>query len=157
GLVEARTLEQVADANAVVVAWQGNGAAANEGLLRTILETLPRDTPCFVHRVLANSRATAEELLRLADSRGIALCAGTSMTVTFRLPDVELEPGARIKEALIVVQGPFPEAELDALNGLLPIVERRRRGESGVATVRLLEGPEIWRAGDRNEWSWPLL
>jgi hypothetical protein len=40
---------------------------------------------------------------------------------------------------------------------LLPVIERRRGGESGVRSVRLLESDEVWRAGDRKLWSWPLL
>jgi hypothetical protein len=48
-------------------------------------------------------------------------------------------------------------AELNGLEGLLPVIERRRGGESGVRSVRLLEGDEVWRGGHRKLWSWPLL
>ena len=158
GLVRATNLEEtIRDASALVVVWQGQGTTANEDRLRTMLQILPNGASCFVHGVIANSRNTAEELHRLAASRGIALCAGTSTAVTFRLPDVDLTPGMQLNGAMIVVQGPFPEAELDALDGLLPIIGRRRQGESGVAGVLLLEGSDVWRAGERNEWSRTLL
>src|SRR5204863_5007520 len=48
-------------------------------------------------------------------------------------------------------------AELHALEGLLPVIERRRGGESGVRIIRFLEGKELWKAGDKGNWSWPLL
>jgi len=40
---------------------------------------------------------------------------------------------------------------------LLPVIERRRGGESGVRSIRFLEGKELWKAGDKGNWSWPLL
>ncbi|HKS38164.1 MAG TPA: hypothetical protein VJW76_13285, partial [Verrucomicrobiae bacterium] len=60
-------------------------------------------------------------------------------------------------EALIVVQGPFPEAEHEALEGLLPVIERRRGGENGVQSVRLVEGDDVWRTGREGSWSSSLL
>jgi hypothetical protein len=48
-------------------------------------------------------------------------------------------------------------AELWAVDGLLPIIARRRGGESGIRVVRSLKGRDVWRAGDKGEWSWPLL
>jgi hypothetical protein len=60
-------------------------------------------------------------------------------------------------EALIVVQGRAFGAELNGLEGLLPVIERRRGGESGIRSVRFLEGKEVWRAGEKKLWSWPLL
>jgi hypothetical protein len=43
------------------------------------------------------------------------------------------------------------------MDGLLPVIARRRGGESGIRTVRRLEGAEVWRAADADEWSWSLL
>jgi hypothetical protein len=48
-------------------------------------------------------------------------------------------------------------AELHALEGLLPVIERRHGGASGVRSIRFLEGKELWKVGDRGIWSWPLL
>ncbi|MEQ2007793.1 MAG: hypothetical protein ABMA26_13435, partial [Limisphaerales bacterium] len=70
---------------------------------------------------------------------------------------IDLPPQARVDESLIVVQGASPLAELHALDGLLPVLERRTGGERGVRQVKFLSGRELWRAGDRREWSWPLL
>src|SRR5207245_9531137 len=114
---------------------------------------------------------SARQFVALAASRKIALLAGTPISVTWRLPPIDLTPGTPLTEALIVVQvsalaaqatPPFPPASLrgaalHGLEGLLPVIERRRGGESGVRNIRFLEGKDLWRAGDKGLWSWPLL
>jgi hypothetical protein len=147
------------------------GALANEHFLQIALESARPGAICFVHGALSNTLERGRELLALARSRNVALLAGTPLCVTWRLPEVDLPPGTPLAEALVVVQvsplasqatPPSPPAslraaELHALEGLLPMLERRRGGEAGVRSVRFLEGRELWRAGDKRLWSWPLL
>jgi len=171
-LVVASTAEQaVAGADAVVIVSRRPGTLANEAFLRIALEQAPEGAACFVHGVLANSLASARSFAAKAASRRIALLAGTPLSVTWRLPEMNLPLGTPLTEALIVVQvnpvaiqatPPSPPAtlggaELQALDGLLPVIERRRGGESGIRSVRYLEGKSIWRAGEKSLWSWPLL
>jgi hypothetical protein len=93
----------------------------------------------------------------MAATRKISLLAGTAVTTTWRLPEMDLPLNTPLNEALIVVQGPALAAELNALEGLLPVIERRRGGEAGVRSIQLLEGKSVWRAGDEGRWSWALL
>jgi len=44
-----------------------------------------------------------------------------------------------------------------ALEAMQCMVERRRGGETGVRAVQLIEGDEVWRAGDEGRWSMELL
>jgi hypothetical protein len=99
----------------------------------------------------------AKSSLKLASSRGVTLLTGTYAGVTVRLPEIDMPQRTRLREALIIVQGPAQAAELHALDGLLPIVERRAVAEAGVRNVRFLQGAELWRAGERGEWPWLLL
>jgi len=147
----------VRDADAVVVVSRGAGAVANDALLRVALEGAPEGAGCFVHGALSSSLEKARQQTKLAASRKIALLAGAPVAVTCRLPEIELPLGTPLMEALIIVQGHSPGAELNGLEGLLPIIERRQGGESGIRSVSLLEGPQVWRAGDKGLWSWPLL
>ena len=158
GLVRERSVATAcSDADAIVVISQGDGAVANEGLIISALEQASAPAGCFVHGALANSLAEAKKLRRLADSRNIPLLAGTPLPVTWRLPQRDLPPNTPLKEALIIVQGQSPAAELHALEGLLPVIERRSHGESGIRRLRYLEGNEVWEAGKRGLWSGPLL
>jgi hypothetical protein len=99
----------------------------------------------------------AEQVIALATSRKLPLLAGSAIAVTWRLPEADIPSGLWLKEALVVVQGRFPQAELDALEALLPLVETRVGGESGLRKVRFLEGAGFWEAGRQGRWSWPLL
>src|SRR5207244_9071179 len=133
------------------------GAVADDSLGTIALETAPEGTACFVHGALAGSLETARRQTRRAESRNISLVAGTPLAVTWRLPEIDLPRDTPLSEALIVVQGGSLEADLNALDGLLPVIERRRGGETGIRSVRFLEGKDLWRAGDKGLWSWPLL
>jgi hypothetical protein len=170
-VVVSRAEQAVEDADAVIIASRRPGALANERFVQIALERAPEGAACFVHGALANSLGRAQELVALARSRKIALLAGTPLCVTWRLPEVELPPATPLSEVLIVVQAnpspgqtspPAPPsslrgAELHALEGLLPVIERRHGGASGVRSIRFLEGKELWKVGDRGIWSWPLL
>jgi hypothetical protein len=149
--------EAVADADGIVVVWRGVGAVANDAVLRSVLANARPGAACFVYGRLASGLEAARAMIALAASRQINLLSGTALGVTWRLPETALERGARIDEALIVVQGPAPGAEFEGLEGLLPVIEGRRGGEKGVRRARWVVGAEVWRAGEKGEWSWPLL
>jgi len=145
------------DADAVIVvprADSGTPAAAN---LSAVLTQAKRSAACFVFGALASDLPSARTFTTLAAARQITLAAGTFLPVTWRLPQVDLPTNAPVEESLIVVEGPEPLAELHALDGLLPVLARRVGGERGVRRVKFLAGRELWRGGDRKEWSWPLL
>lgn len=167
GLLRARANEaglQLADlpaavqnADAVIIVPKNEAAVPPESLLTMVLTRGKRGASCFVHGALASSLAAARTFSTLAAARQITLASGTVLPVTWWLPQIDLPPQARVDEALIVVQGTSPLAELHALDGLLPVLERRAGGERGVRQVKFHSGRDLWRAGDRREWSWPLL
>ena len=147
----------VRDADALVIVPRADSTAPSEAQVTAVLTHAKRGAPCFVFGALAENLAAARTFATLAAARQITLAAGTFLPVTWRLPQVDLPANAPVDEALIVVQGPSPLAELHALDGLLPVLARRAGGERGVRQVKYLSGRELWRSGDRREWSWPLL
>ena len=155
--IKANPAQAVRDADAIVIVPHGAGAVANDGLLRVALENTPEGAACFVHGAFASSLEKGRQLAKLAETRKISLLAGTPTAVTWRLPEIELPSGIPLVEALIVVQGRSLVAELNGLEGLLPIIERRQGGEAGIRSIRLIEGKKLWHAGDKGLWSWPLL
>lgn len=88
---------------------------------------------------------------------GFPFLAGSSLPVTWRLPDVDLPLGAEIEGALMVGVGGSDPMDYHALEALQCMVERRKGGESGVVAVQLVEGDVVWAVGDAGQWSWRLL
>ncbi len=158
GLTRAADVAAAArDADAIIVVPRADFPTPAEGNVTTVLAHAKRGASCFVFGALGTNLAAARTLATLATARQVTLASGTALPVTWRLPQVDLPANAPVDEAIIVVQGVLPLAELHALDGLLPVLERRAGGERGMRQVKFLEGRELWRAGDRREWSWPLL
>jgi hypothetical protein len=149
--------EALKDADAVVVVAPIDRISMSEDLLKSIMEQAPAGVACFVHGSLSPNLAKAERLVSIAATRKLVIASGTSVGTAVRLPDVDVALDTPLVEALIVVQGASPLAELWGADGLLPIIGRRRGGESGIRSVRRIRGKDVWRAGSRGEWSWPLL
>jgi len=147
--------DAVREADAVIVIPRADSATPAQ--LTAALTHAQRGAACFVFGALAPDLAAARTFATLAAARQITLAAGTFLPVTWRLPQVDLPANAPVDEALIVVQGLSPHAELHALDGLLPVLARRAGGERGVRRVKFLAGADLWRAADRREWSWGLL
>jgi hypothetical protein len=92
----------------------------------------------------------------VSDSKrlGFPMLAGSSLPVTWRLPDVELPLNVHIEEALMVGENGSDDAmDFHALEAMQCMLERRRGGETGVRAVRWVEGEAVWRG----DWSKELL
>lgn len=158
GLIQKPTVQHcLAGADAAVIVCGESGAKANDDLLKNAIKNLPKGRACFVYGSLSSSLAGAKEIAQLASSRQIALLAGTPLGVTWRLPQVDVTLGTPLKEGIIVVQGKSNSAELEGLEGIMPVIERRKGGEAGIRRIQYLKSENLWRAGNDNKWSWPLL
>jgi hypothetical protein len=116
-----------------------------------------RTVPVFCDKHLSYDRKLAREMVDTARKLNFPLMAGSSLPVTWRRPEVELPIGGAIKEALVVFYAEVEIYGIHALEALQSMVERRTRGQQGVAAVRCLEGDAVWKAGEKGEWSWELL
>jgi hypothetical protein len=83
--------------------------------------------------------------------------AGSSMPVTWRLPDVDVPLGAAVQEAVMVGVGGFDGMDFDSLEAMQAMLERRKGGETGVKAVQLLQGDDVWTAMQAGRWSKELL
>ncbi|MEZ6141351.1 MAG: hypothetical protein R3B84_12340 [Zavarzinella sp.] len=115
--------------------------------------------PVFVDKHLSYDRKRGFEMVAAARKMGFPLMAGSSLPVTYRRPELELELGTPMKEALVVSRSGVEIYGIHALEALQTMVERRFRGraQQGVKSVQYLAGPEVWKAGDAGLWSWKLL
>jgi len=85
------------------------------------------------------------------------MLAGSSLPVTWRLPDIELPLDCEIESALMVGVGGSDPMDYHALEAMQCMIERRKGGETGVKAVQMIEGDAVWKAGEEGRWSKELL
>jgi hypothetical protein len=69
------------------------------------------------------------------------------------MPAIDLPYGAHVDEMLCVAMGAVDSYDFHALETIQCMAERRRGGETGLATVRALRGAAVWKAMDAGGWS----
>ena len=122
-----------------------------------VFETEKHSVPYFNHKQLSFSFNEAQEMVNAAERLRFPLMSGSSMSVTWRLPDVDVPFGARVEEAVMVGVGGFDNMDFDALEAMQAMLERRKGGETGVRAVQLLQGDDVWTAMQAGRWSKDLL
>jgi hypothetical protein len=122
-----------------------------------VFEDEGHTVPYFNHKQLSYSFEQAQAMVKTANRLRFPLLAGSSLPVTWRLPDVDIPLGAEVEEAVMVGVGGFDGSDFDALEALQCMLERRKGGETGVKAVQLLEGDDVWAAGNAGRWSRDLL
>jgi hypothetical protein len=122
-----------------------------------VFEKDGRTVPVFNDKHLSYSFEKAKWMVDASRRLGFPMLAGSSLPVTWRLPDVELPLGCEIEDALMVGEGGSDAMDFHALEGLQCMVERRKAGETGVKAVQLVEGDAVWKAGEEGRWSKELL
>ena len=81
-----------------------------------------------------------------------AFLAGSSVPVTPRLPSIDMPLGVEIEEALCLAVGGMDGYDIHALEGLQCMVERRRGGETGAASIHGLKGDPVYQAMNAGSW-----
>lgn len=80
----------------------------------------------------------------------IPLLAGSSLPVLWRHPPADVERGRPLQEIVATSYGPFDAYGFHALEMIQCLAERRKQGpghgETGVSSVRCLEGEAVWQA-----------
>jgi len=119
-----------------------------------------RGVPVFVDKALSYDHRKAATMVAQARELNFGLMAGSSLPVTWRLPEYDPPRNSPFTEGLVVFGFDRGTTEIywfHALETLQCMLERRRGGETGVRSVRLLTGDDVWQAGDQGLWSWELL
>ena len=116
-----------------------------------------RSVPVYNDKHLSYSFEKAQEMVRTAHAMKFPMLGGSSLPVTWRLPEVEIPIGSQLEEAVMVGEGGSDAMDFHALEGLQCMVERRHGGEQGVKAVQMLVGDEVWKAVDDGRISRKLL
>ena len=113
--------------------------------------------PIFNDKHLSYSFDKAKEMVDDAHRLGFGLLTGSSLPVTWRLPDIDIPIDSELEGAVMVGVGGSDPMDYHALEAMQCMVERRKGGETGVAAVQLIDGDEVWKAGEEGRWSMELL
>ncbi|HEX8983790.1 MAG TPA: hypothetical protein VF767_00095, partial [Bryobacteraceae bacterium] len=122
-----------------------------------VFEKDGRAVPVYNDKHLSYSFEKAKWMVDASRRIGFPMLAGSSLPVTWRLPDLELPLGCGIEDALMVGVGGSDAMDYHALEAMQCMIERRKGGETGVRSVQVIEGPEVWKAGAEGRWSKELL
>jgi len=122
-----------------------------------VFEQDGRSVPVYNDKHLSYSFEKAKDMVATSKRMKFPMLGGSSLPVTWRLPELELPLGCHIDDALMIGEGGSDPMDFHALEALQCMVERRGRGETGVKAVQLLEGDDVWKAGQDARWSKELL
>ena len=123
-----------------------------------VYEQSGRSVPTFFDKHFSYSWEKAHALYRRAKKIGFPFMAGSSIPLTIRKPALDPPLGTPITEAVALGYGDPDAYGFHTLEGLQCMVERRKGGETGIASVQWIEGEaiEAWRNGPQGAWSKPL-
>jgi len=122
-----------------------------------LFEQEGRSIPVYNDKHLSYNFEKAQAMVAASKRLRFPLLAGSSLPVTWRLPELELPLGCHIDDALMIGSGGSDAMDYHALEAMQCMVERRGRGETGVRAVQMIEGDAVWKAGEEGHWSRDLL
>ncbi len=130
-------------------------------LMKQIVEVFRssrRVAPVFSDKHLSYSWPKAKEMYGWSRELKFPFMAGSSIPLTVRVPELEIPYGAKIRHALACGYGDLDAYGFHTLETLQCMIERRAGGETGIGSVRMLEGDAVWNWRDgEGRWSVPLL
>jgi hypothetical protein len=118
-----------------------------------VFEKDGRAVPVYNDKNLSWSFEKAKWMVEASRRLRFPMLAGSSLPVTWRLPQVDVPLGAEIEDAVMVGVGGSDAMDYHALEAMQAMIERRKGGETGVRAVRMVEGDAVWKAS----WSRELL
>lgn len=116
-----------------------------------------RALPMFVDKHFSTKWSEAKEMFDWSRELDFPLIAGTSLTLTWRRPALELDLDAPVKRAVGYFYGGKEAYGYHGVEVFQSMVERRKGGETGVESVQCIEGDEVWKWDAANPWARNLL
>ncbi|MGH9720278.1 MAG: hypothetical protein ACRD8O_08700 [Bryobacteraceae bacterium] len=117
-----------------------------------------RAVPVFVDKHLSYDWKKARQMYDWSRELKFPMMGGSSVSVTFRRPELDIPLGAEMETAVMVGGSWVSDGGVfHNLETLQCFVERRRGGETGVRAVEHLEGDAVWKAAEQGRWSKDLM
>jgi len=111
-----------------------------------------KTAPVFNDKHLSWKWEWAKEMVDISRELNFAFCAGSSLPVTWRMPAIEMPLGQEVEELMSVAIGGIDSYDFHALEVIQCMAERRRGGETGVASMQALRGEAVWKAMETGSW-----
>ncbi len=111
-----------------------------------------KTAPVFNDKHLSWKWEWAKEMVETSRELNFAFCAGSSLPVTWRMPAIEMPLGQEVEELMSVAIGGIDSYDFHALEVIQCMAERRRGGETGVASMQALRGESVWKAMETGSW-----
>jgi hypothetical protein len=121
-----------------------------------VMKRSNRFVPLFNDKHLSYRWDWAREMYDTARALGIPLMAGSSVPLAQRRPALELPSGAAIEAAVSIHGGPLESYDFHGFEVLQSLVEARRGGETGVASLQFLDANRLREAARKGRFSQPL-
>jgi hypothetical protein len=117
-----------------------------------------RSCPVFVDKHLSYDWKKAKQMYDWSRELKFPFMAGSSVSVTFRRPEIDPPLGVEMQSALSVGGGWVADGGIfHLLDTLQAFVERRKGAETGVKAVHMMTGDAVWKAAAQGMWDRSLL
>src|SRR3954447_11549732 len=117
-----------------------------------VFEASGRSVPVFNDKHLSTTWARCREMVEDSRRLGFPFLAGSSLPVTWRLPQVDMPLDVPLVESVCMGYGGVDSYDFHGLEAAQCMSERRHGGERGIRRVHAMKGESVWReldAGDR--------
>jgi hypothetical protein len=111
-----------------------------------VFEQSGRSVPVFNDKHLSTTWARCREMVGDSRRLGFPLMAGSSLPVTWRLPQIDMPLDVPLVESVCVGYGGVDSYDFHGLETAQCMSERRRGGETGIRRVHALKGAAMWKA-----------
>jgi hypothetical protein len=112
-----------------------------------------RAVPVFNDKHLSYSWIKARRMVEIARELKFPFMAGSSIPVTYRRPDLDLEWGAPARRAVAISYSGLDIYGFHLIESLQCMVERRRGGETGIRAVQCLQHAAVWEYLEKTAWA----
>jgi hypothetical protein len=121
--------------------------------ITAVMRQSRRFVPLFNDKHLSYRWDWAREMYDTCRKHNIPFMAGSSVPLAQRQPVMDIANGAAIEEAVSIHGGGLESYDFHGLEVLQSIVEFRKGGETGLASVEFLTGDPLWQAAQKGRWS----
>ncbi len=111
-----------------------------------VYEQSRRSVPVFNDKHLSTTWPRCREMVEDSRRLGFAFLAGSSLPVTWRLPQIDVPYDAPLVESVCVGYGGVDSYDFHGLETAQCMSERRRGGERGIRRIQALRDQALWRA-----------